>query len=596
MLCPIRRDKHYRLPKGCIKEPNTFIYLLLSFLLFAFSGCNDLPGSSSTDSEEPEYSDSKYFSDVTEAAGLAEFRHTNGGFGEKWFPEIMGSGGGFVDFDGDGWLDIVLVGGGSLPSRSADSANAISLYRNPGSSPGQAPTFIDATREAGLDAYRAYGMGVVSADYDNDGDSDIFLANLGKNLLFRNDAGRFTEVGSQAGIADNSRWSSSAIFFDADRDGFLDLYVANYVEWSPQSDVACEHEGRRDYCNPLHYSPVEDDFYRNNGDGTFTRASEQSGFLGDLEMGSGKGLGVIELDFNDDGWPDVYVANDGDRNFLFENNRDGTFRETAIRSGVAFDRRGAPRAGMGVDAGVVDSTGEVTIFVGNFSQETISVWRHQQDGFFVDRAAVSGIGFPTRQTLTFGLVLFDTDLDTDLDLMLANGNVIEQIASMQDGVTFKERPQLFLNRGDGVFDEFIDESGLLSEELLARGLAVGDVDRDGDPDILMTENNGPAHLWQNDYDKKAYLRIHLQGTQSNRDAIGTKVLATVNGLIMERVVRAGSSYASQSEKTLTFGLGQASKVSSLEVWWPSGHIERFENMTSNQEVLLVEGSGELLPQ
>ena len=350
---------------------------------------------------------------------------------------------------------------------------------------------------------------------------------------------------------------------------------------------------RRDYCNPLHYPPIEDDFFLNNGDGTFTEATQASGFLG---VRSGKGLGITELDYNHDGWPDIYVANDGDRNFLFTNNGDGTFRETAERSGVAFNRRGTPRAGMGVDAGVIDSTGEVTLFVGNFSQETVSVWRHQQNGFFVDRANVSGLGFPTRQTLTFGLVLFDADLDTDLDLLLANGNVIEQIATLHDGVTFRQRPQFFLNRGDGVFDELQANTGPLNQELLARGLAAGDIDRDGDIDILMTENNGPVHLWRNNNDRNAYLSLHLKGSDSNRDAVGARVLTTIGGLTMERTVKTGSSYASQSEKTVTFGLGEARAIDVLEIRWPSGRIDRFEDVAPNQELILVEGSEELLPK
>lgn len=498
----------------------------------------------------------------------------------------MGSSGGFIDFDGDNRIDIVIVGGSTLPVEHEDTSSALRIYKNNG-----AGQFSDVTQESGLENYHSYGMGLTVADYDNDGDSDIFLANLGKNFLFRNDGGYFEEIGALAGIAEQEVWSSSAIFFDADRDGFLDLYVANYVAWSPETDVVCEHLGKRDYCNPLHYSGIADDFYRNNGDGTFTNVTTPAGFLGDSEMGAGKGLGVIELDFNDDGWSDVYVTNDGGRNFLFENNGDGTFRERALRSGVAYDRHGAPRAGMGVDAGVVDSTGELTLIVGNFSQETLSVWRHQRNGFFEDRAGVSGLGFPTRQTLTFGLVLFDVDLDSDLDLMLANGNVIEQIASMQDGVTFRQRPQLFLNRGDGVFDEQIETAGPLTNVYLGRGLAVGDIDLDGDQDVLMTENNGPIHLWRNDNDQNAYLRIRLQGNDSNRDAVGARVVVTLGDLVLERMVRAGSSYGSHSEKTLTFGLGQSQTISSVLVSWPSGLKEQFENVLPNQDNLLIEGTG-----
>ncbi|MEX2399141.1 MAG: CRTAC1 family protein [Rhodothermales bacterium] len=530
-----------------------------------------------------------FFTDVTEVAGLAAFRHSNGGFGEKWFPEIMGSGGAFVDYDGDGWLDILLVGGGSLPSRPVEDVPAVSLFRNVGYG-----TFRDVTRESGLSDVRAYGMGIAVADYDNDGDPDFLLTTLQENLLFRNDGGVFTEIGREAGIADVARWSTSAIFFDADRDGHLDIYVTNYVAWSADTDIECEHAGRRDFCNPRQYRGVADSFYRNDGRGKFVNAGESAGFHNGIELVGSRGLGVTELDFNNDGWPDVYVANDGGRNYLFRNDGEGAFTETATRSGVAFDQRGTPRAGMGVDVGVVDSTRELSIFVGNFSQETVSVWRHEQGGFFVDRAAVSGVGFPSRGTLTFGLVLFDIDLDTDLDLLLANGNVIEQIASMQAGVTFRERPQLFVNRGDGVFDEFETAHGPLSKRMLARGLAVGDVDRDGDLDMLVTENDGPAHLWRNDLDGGAFLRVRLQGTESNRDGVGARILAAIPGHTMERRVRAGFSYLSDSEKTATFGLGRHRDVSTLEVTWPSGRVERIERVASNQEVLLVEGSGDLV--
>jgi hypothetical protein len=559
-------------------------------LAFLTTGCLPTDSSNSTTSNTNEAPASAFFLEVTTAAGLGDFRHAHGGFGDKWFPEIMGSGGGFLDYDGDGWLDIMLVRGGSLPSRSQDDIPAVSLYRNDGDG-----TYTNVTDEAGLGGVRAYGFGSIAADYDNDGDQDILLTTLRRNLLFRNEGGVFEEVSQEAGIADVEQWSASAVFFDANRDGHLDLYVTNYVEWSPEQVLECINRGVRDYCNPRSYNGVADTYYQSNGDGTFTNRTEAAGFLEGVDQTESKGLGVIELDFNNDGWPDLYVANDGVPNLLFQNNGDGTFREIAFRSGVALDQRGTPRAGMGIDVGVVDSTEEPTIFVGNFSQESVSVWRHQREGLFIDRVTVSGLRYPTMKTLTFGLILFDVDLDTDLDLLLANGNVIEQIAWLQEGITFRQPPQLFLNRGNGVFDDASSQLGPAADSMLARGLAYGDVDRDGDPDVVFTENNGPAHLWYNNSKERHFLRVHLQGTESNRDGIGARLRATVNGLTMERRVRAGSSYLSQSEKTVTFGLGERRDVDGLEVIWPSGRVEQFEQVAPDQEVLLVEGTGELAP-
>lgn len=564
------------------------LFCLILGLALLTAGC--FKSSSSSSSGDEEEAAAPQFTPVTEQAGLDDFRHDHGGFGEKWFPEIMGSGGGFIDYNDDGWLDVVLVGGGSLPSRPPEDVPALWLYRNNGDG-----TFTDVKEEVGLDDVRAYGMGVSVADYDNDGDQDILFTTLRENMLFRNDNGVFQEVGKEAGIADVSRWSTSAIFFDANRDGYLDIYVTNYVEWIPETEPECTNEGARDYCHPRNYRGVGDTYYRNNGDGTFTNQTEEAGFLDEIDTALAKGLGISELDFDNDGWPDLYVANDGVPNYLYKNNGDGTFDEMALRSGVAYDQRGTPRAGMGIDAGVVDSTGETTIFVGNFTDETVSVWRHEGNGFFTDRARVSGVGFPTLGTLTFGLILFDVDLDSDLDLLLANGHVLEQIAKMEEGVTFKQQAQLFLNRGDGVFDKVERQDGPLADSILARGLAFGDVDRDGDLDVLLTENDGPAHLWRNDLADGHFLRVQVQGTESNRDGIGARMRATVDGLTMERRVRTGSSYLSQSEKTVTFGLGGQREVSSLEVTWPSGRTEQFKDVAPDQTVLLIEGSGELVP-
>ncbi len=504
-------------------------------------------------------------------------------------PELLGSGGGFIDYDGDGCLDILLVGGGSLPGRPQDNVPALALFRNSGEG-----TFTEKTDEAGLSSVRAYGMGMVAADYDNDGDPDILLTTLLENRLFRNDGGVFREIGREAGIAVGARWSASAMFFDADRDGHLDLYIANYLHWTPEIDIVCMDVEIRDYCNPRDYTGVEDQFYLNNGDGTFSNRTVAAGFRDGLHAQEGKGLGVSELDYNSDGWPDVYVTNDGERNFLFRNNQDGTFSETGGRSGVALDHNGTPRAGMGVDTGVIDSTGETTIVVGNFSDEMVGIWRHEGNGLFMDRAAASRIGFPTMPTLTFGLVLFDVDLDTDLDVLLGNGHVLKYVWQRQVGVTFRQRPQLFLNRGDGIFDVVNHQRGPLAKLMLARGVAIGDYDRDGDLDILMTDNNSPVHLWRNNLPAGHFLRVRLQGTVTNRDAIGARIRAYVGGLMMERRIRTGSSYLSQSELTATFGLGARRAVTSLEVMWPSGQVERFEQVTPDQEVLLVEGSGELV--
>lgn len=528
------------------------------------------------------------FTDVTEEAGLGAYRHENGGFGQKWMPEVVGPGGAFLDYDGDGWQDILLVGGGRWADVSDEPVEALRLYRNLGDG-----TFADVSGEAGLAGLEAYGFGVAAADYDNDGDTDFFLTTLHENLLFRNAGGRFEEVGKAAGLAGEAHWSTSAVFFDADRDGWVDLFVGNYVSWTPETDIPCYHEGAKAYCTPQNYAGVASAFYRNRGDGSFADATEEAGFSGAIDPALDKTLGVTELDVTVDGHFDLYVANDTERNLLFVNRGDGTFVEAGVRSGVAYDRHGQARAGMGVDAGVVDSAGETTIFVGNFTQETVSVFRHASNGYFTDRATASRIGFPTMGTLTFGLFLFDADLDGDLDLFLANGHVLEHIAEILEGATFAEPAQLFLNRGDGIFDEALSATGVLARPLVARGAAHADYDRDGDLDVLLLENAGPAHLWRNDLEGAEWLHVQLEGRESNRSALGARIEAVVDGLRMERRIRSGSSFLSQSALPATFGLGARRQVDSLIVYWPSGLTERFADVAAGQQVILVEGSGVL---
>jgi hypothetical protein len=525
------------------------------------------------------------FTEITTEAGLSEFKYINGAFGKVWFPEQMGAGCGFIDYDGDSWLDILLVGGGALAPKTITEPPALWLYRNNGDA-----TFSLKTKEAGLDGLRAYGTGVTVADYDNDGDDDFFFTTLHENMLFRNDDGVFTEITKKAGvIAKPIRWSSSANFFDADKDGWLDLYVCNYADWSPERDIPCYVEGGiKEYCPPGMYVGVPNYFYHNNGNGTFTEMTEQAGFAN----APGKSLGVAELDFNNDGWSDLVIANDGERTLLYENNRNGTFTEKGTVAGIAYSEFGEARAGMGIDAGVTDTTGQVSVFIGNFSAEMIGVYRYNSAGWFTDRAAVSKIGRPSLPVLTFGLFLVDMDFDTDLDLFVANGHVYPIRVKFMDGITYAQPPQLFLSNNDGTFDEVSKNlDGVFAQPMVARGAAFGDIDRDGDPDILLTENSGPAHLWRNDFKNPNFLRVRLEGRESNRDGVGARLIAVVNGHRMERRIRTGSSYLSSSEKTATFGLGPAAQVDSLLIYWPSSRVDRFAEIEANQEIRLVEGTG-----
>ena len=520
------------------------------------------------------------FTDVTREAGLGDFRHETGAFGRVWMPETMGGGGGFLDYDGDGLTDIMLVAGGVLREEDAPLA-ALRLYRNRGDG-----SFEDVTAEAGLASLFAYAFGITAADYDNDGDTDVFVATLGENLLLRNDGGVFTDVAQEAGLMQESLWSSATVFFDADRNGWLDLFVGHYVEWSPESDIYCSRvEDRKSYCTPEAYPGVGSRFYRNNGDGTFSDGSD----LGDFGTAPGKTLAALSLDYNRDGWPDLVVANDTQRDLLFVNQGDGTFEERGVPSGIAFDESGRARAGMGIDAGVVDQTGETTVFVGHFSAEMVGVYRHAMNGFFVDRAAISRIGRPSLPTLTFGLLLFDADLDQDLDLFTANGHITEDVEEVEEGILYRQQSQLYLNSAEGTFHEMTPApANALSSFLIARGAAWADYDRDGDIDVLVTENGGPAHLWRNEQEAGNYLRIRLEGSRSNRDGIGSRIVVHVGTSRLERYVRSGSSYLSQSQLDAHFGLGSATAVDSLAVYWPSGIVTRLGATQGNRTLQVAE--------
>ena len=416
---------------------------------------------------------------------------------------------------------------------------------------------------AGLQTY-AFGISV--ADYDNDADADIFVTALNENLLLRNDGGVFSEVSAEAGLGDYREWSAAGVFMDVDLDGWLDLYVGNYVDWTPEKDIYCTRVGdKKSYCTPEQYEGISGRLYVNRGDGTFEERSD------DFRGLPGKTLGAASLDYNGDGWSDLIVANDTQRDLLFENQRDGTFIEKGIVSGIAFDETGRARAGMGLDIGVVDETGKETVFVGHFSGEMVGVYRHAGNGIFIERAAVSQIGRPSLPTLTFGLLLADFDLDGDLDLLTANGHITEDIGEVEEGITFRQRAQLYVNEGGGIFSE-LKPDGVLAELMLARGAAWADYDMDGDPDVLISENGGPARLWRNDTQPGSSLTVQLTGSSSNRDGIGSRVRVKTGQGWQERYVRGGASYLSQNQRWPLFGLGLSAVADSLEVYWPDGTL------------------------
>ncbi len=487
-------------------------------------------------------------------------------------PEILGAGAAFLDWDNDRWPDVMQVSGGTW---ATDQPYALRLFRND-----RDGTFSEVTREAGLDKITAYGFGLAIADYDNDGDADVYLTALEANLLLRNDSGAFTEIGVLAGVSGLREWSTAALFFDADRDGWLDLYVGGYVPWDSTRDAHCAGpDGQRIYCTPKVYSGLPPRFYHNNGDGTFTDWARDVGLL----PSPGKTLGAVTLDYNHDLWPDLAVANDLEADQLYENNGDGTFTERGLLSGIAYDMRGIATAGMGIAAGDLDGAGQVTLVIGNFSNQIMGVFRHAGGGRFVDRAASSRIGGLSRQTLTFGLLLFDADLDGDQDVFAANGHIHTHVDQDASGISYRQAPHFFLNRGDGVF---ADHGGAFPP-LLGRGAAYGDIEHDGDLDVLVTQNGGAVHLWRNEMGGRS-LRVLLQGTSSNRDGAGARLELYSGEIRQVRYVSSGGSYLPQSERAITFGLGMRTIVDSLFVLWPSERISRLYALPADTLMAVVE--------
>jgi hypothetical protein len=510
--------------------------------------------------------------DVTAASGI-EFHHVSGAFGAKYLPETMGPGCAFFDYDADGWLDILLINGRGWPDHRAERST-MRLYRN-----NRNGTFTDVTERAGL-AVEMYGMGVAIGDYNNDGFPDLLVTAVGQNRLFQNNGrGRFVDVTEKAGLGGRNAFSTSAIWFDYNRDGLLDLLVCNYVKWSAVHDVFCSVDGKRkSYCTPEAYRGETCWLFRNRGDGTFEDVTAKSGIFDSTS----KSLGVALLDYDRDGWPDLLIANDTQPNKLYRNCRDGTFEDVAVRAGVAFSEDGKARAGMGVDTGDFDNSGVESIAITNFDNEMMALYRPRIDGTYKDAAQGQGVGQPSRASLGFGCAFLDIDLDGRLDLVAVNGHIDETVRRIHGNVGYAQSPHLFLNDGRGGFrDVAAVAGGGFGTPKVARGLAYGDFDRDGVLDLLITTNQGPAYLYRNQQlSGNRGLRLHLTGTKSNRDAIGALArVFTPDGAQLRRV-KSASSYLSQSELTLTFGLGRREAASRVVIEWPSGAVQEFKNVRS----------------
>jgi hypothetical protein len=522
------------------------------------------------------------FTDVTAQAGI-NFHHNSGAYGGKLLPETLGSGCAFLDYDADGWPDILLINSMDWPGHKRQRST-LKLYRN-----NRNGTFTDVTKAAGLDV-ELYGMGVAVADYDNDGFPDIFISCVGQSRLFHNTGkGGFTDVTQKSGLLNKQGFSTSAIWFDYDRDGLLDLFVCNYVRWSADHDVFCSLDGKnKSYCTPEAYRGDTCWLFHNRGDGTFEDVTSTSGIFDT----SSKSLGVAMLDFDQDGWPDLLVANDTQPNKLYRNLRNGKFKDVAVEMGLAFSNEGKARAGMGVDCADFDNSGKPGIVITNFDNEMLGLYRSNGKSFD-DVAMQAGLGPASRNTLGFGCAFFDADLDGRLDLAVANGHIDDTVRNIRGNVGYAQSPQLFLNQGNAKFLEVAAElGGGFAQSKVGRGLAVGDFDRDGDLDLLLTTNNGPAYVYRNDQlAGNRSIRLHLVGTKSNRDAIGATVRLYSNGQIQSRQVRSGSSYLSQSELPLTFGVGKQDEVEKIVVDWPSGKTEEYPKLKSGKTYQLIEMKG-----
>lgn len=538
--------------------------------------------------------------DVTEESGI-QFVHESGKYGEKLLPETMGSGVAVFDYNGDGHQDILFVNSCRWDwDQSSDEPTSCKLYQGDG-----AFHFEDVTQSVGLtDSF--YGMGVAVGDYDNDGDSDLYITAVGENRLYKNDNGTFLDVTKEAGVAgEEGLWGTSCGFVDFDNDGLLDLFVCNYVNWSKENDLSQSFtlDGEtRAYGPPKAFAGSFSLLFHNLGNGQFEDVSFSAGIQVRNETTNvplGKAMGIAPVDFNRDGWIDFVIANDTVRNFMFENNKDGTFTEVGRLVGIAFDRSGNARGAMGIDTAMFRDQDTLAIGIGNFANEASALYMAKRGRRqFVDAAMATGFGPPTRQGLTFGLFFFDIDLDGRLDLLGANGHLEEEISKTQQSQQYEQPPQLFWNAGreasselvavgrESVGEEFI-------EPIVGRGAAYGDFDGDGDADVVMSVSHGSPKVFRNDQSlNNHWVKIQLVGKSSNRDAIGATIELKHGDQYDARTLMPTKSYLSQCEKRVTFGLGKETEGSlSYIVNWPGGDREEFSSDLIDQEIRFTQGEG-----
>ncbi|MDX1934403.1 MAG: CRTAC1 family protein [Capsulimonadales bacterium] len=551
------------------------------------AGCSRPASIASTPAPSPPPSAKIRFTNITKQAGI-DFRHVNGAYGRKLMPETVGSGCAFADFDGDGNLDLVVVNGTNWPGRKTPSGTC-RVYRGDGKG-----GFVDRTKGSGLEK-PLYGMGVAVADYDADGRQDLYVTAVGPNRLYRNEGDfRFGDVTAQAGVVGAPtegvplqwKWSTGAAWLDYDRDGDLDLFVCQYVKWSPTLDPFCGKNGVRGYCPPDNFEGARCTLFRSNGDGTFADVSREVGLF-DAAVGKSFGIGID--DFNRDGYPDILVTNDTWANFLFVNEKGERFSEQGVRSGIAFGENGRARAGMGVDIADVGNDGKPAIVIGNFVNEGLSLFV-QEDGdiLFTDHAPERGVAAPSLLSVTFATFFFDADLDGWADIFATNGHV-DDIANMyRSDISFRQQPLLLQNRGRAPFENVTAEAGL-AQDLVGRGAAYGDVNGDGLLDIALVDNAGRFRLLRNDTTGAGrFVRLKLVGAGRNRDALGARVTVTAGGMTQSRYLKSGGSFLSESERTLTFGLGSANAADRVHILWPGGREGDYGPFAAGQTYTISE--------